>query len=294
MSIPNLQIIGERINPGYASSKALLDARDFAGIQQLAVSQTEKGAGYLTLNVGENNKDDVVFLADIVKAIQDVTSLPISFDYPHESVQEVWLKAYDPARAGGAKPIVNSISELRWEMLDVLQIQPAKVVIMASERLENGEALKNETAEQIAMTALRMTERILAGGHGLTVDDIIVDVSLCPLATDTEGQIKRAADAIRLIGSDPALKGIHMVVGLSNLGIMLPKQAVDGSRLSVKVESAFLTMTVPSGLDMILGTPGRDYQMLADDDFTYNVFQEVINADGYDALVLLRKLYRRD
>jgi len=83
------------------------------------------------------------------------------------------------------------------------------------------------------------------------------------------------------------------MVGLSNLGIMLPKEAADGSRLNVKVESAFLTMTMPLGLDMILGTPGRDYQILPEDDFVYGVFRQTITADGFDALVNVKQLYRR-
>ncbi|HEY3331745.1 MAG TPA: dihydropteroate synthase [Capsulimonadaceae bacterium] len=293
MSIPGLTIIGERINPGYASSKVLIDNRDLAGIQQLAINQTKKGAQYLTLNVGELGLHEPDYVVEVTKAIQEVSPLPISFDYPNKLVQEFCLNTYDASKANGAKPIVNSVSELRWDMLDVLSIQPAKVVLMASERLEDGKPIKNVTAEEIASTANRMATRVLAGGYGLVADDLIIDVSLCPLATDTEGEIKRAIDAIRLIGADPAMKGVHMLVGLSNVGIMLPKEAADGSRLNVKVESAFLTMTVPYGLDMVLGTPGRDYKLLPEDDFVYQIFQETINADGYDALICLRQMYSK-
>ena len=293
MPISGLTIIGERINPGFASSLALLENRDLAGIQQLAINQTKKGAAYLTLNVGDIAVQEPQFVVDVTRAIQDVTHLPISFDYPNRQVQEVCLNTYDPAKANGAKPIVNSVTELRWDMLDVLAIQPAKIVLMASERLEGGQALKNKTAEEIAMTAHRMAANVLDSGHGLTPDDLIVDVSLAPLATDSEGEILRAIEAIRLIGSDPGMKGVHMMVGLSNLGVMLPKEAADGSRLNVKVESAFLTMTMPLGLDTILGTPGRDYQILPEDDFVYGVFRQIITAEGFDALVNVKQLYRR-
>ena len=206
MSISDLTIIGERINPGFASSKALLDSRDLAGIQQLAIGQTKKGAKYLTLNIGEIAIQDPQFVVEVTRAIQDATHLPISFDYPNRAVQEVCLRTYDPAKANGAKPIVNSVSELRWEMLDVLSIQPAKVVLMASERLEDGEAVKNKSAAEIAMTAHRMVGRVLESGHGLAPDDLIVDVSLCPLATDTEGEIKRAVDAIQSLTKEPFLQ----------------------------------------------------------------------------------------
>ena len=84
---------------------------------------------------------------------------------------------------------------------------------------------------------------------------------------------------------------MHVVVGLSNLGVMLPKFALDGSRLSIKIESAFLTLAMPKGLDTILGTPGRDYQILPPDDFVLRGFQEAIARDGFETLDRVRELY---
>jgi cobalamin-dependent methionine synthase I len=298
MPIENLTIIGERINPGFASSKALLDAEDLAGLQALAVSQVQKGARYLTINVGERAANHLDFLAKLIRAVQAVVEVPLSFDYPHESVQELCLKTYDPAKARGRKPIVNSVSELRLEMLDglkhLLEIQPFRLVLMASERLEAGHPEPNRTAEEIAHTAKRLARRILDDGCGFTPDDLLIDVSLCPLASDTDGQTRRAIEAIKLIGSDPALRGVHQMVGLSNLGILLPKLALDGSRLSVKLESAFLTLTMPHGLDTILGTPGRDYQLLPEDDFVFRGFKEAISLDGFETILRLQQLYRKE
>lgn len=293
MALESLKIIGERINPGFASSKALLENRDIAGIEQLAESQTQKGAHFLTINVGEIATAEPAFLVDVIKAVQSASPLPLSFDYPNAPVQRVCLEAYDSDLARGAKPIVNSISELRWEMVDVLRIRPARVILMASERVDDGAPIKNDTASEIAMTARRMARRLLDGGYGLAPDDLIVDVSVCPIASDTQGELKRAIDAIRLIGGDADMEGVHMVVGLSNVGIMLPKTALDGSRLSVKIESAFLTETVPYGLDMILGTAGRNYRMLDKNDFVYKGFLDAINADGFESLMRLRELYRK-
>ncbi|MGZ4972852.1 MAG: dihydropteroate synthase [Limisphaerales bacterium] len=290
----NLTIIGERINPGFASSKFLLDNRDLKGIQQLAVAQVEKGARYLTLNIGDRAESESQFLVDVICAIQDVVAVPISFDYPSRAVQELCLKTYDPKKVRGQKPIVNSISELRWDMLEVTKLQPTKIVLMASERLENGHAIANETAEDIANTAARMFGNVLQECPGLTLDDLFVDVSICPIASDTNGQIRRALDAIRLLGADKNLQGIHMVVGLSNIGIMLPKLALDGSRLSVKLESAFLTLAMPLGLDTILGTAGREYEFLPESDFVFEGFKEAIALDGFEAVMRIQQLYRKD
>lgn len=290
----DLTIIGERINPGFARSRELLERQDLTGLQALAQAQVQKGCQYLTINVGEKAGQDPHFLVELIRAVQAVVDVPLSFDYPHESVQETCLKTYDAAKARGRKPIVNSVSELRWEMLEVLKIQPAKVVLMASERKENGREVANDTAAAIAQTAHRMVRRMLQDGYGLTPDDLLVDVSLCPIATDTEGLIRRAVEAIRLLHADPMLHGVHRLVGLSNLGIMLPKLALDGGALPTRIESSFLTLTMPCGLDTILGTPGRDYQLLPPEDFVLKGFQEAIQLEGTEALLRVRQLYRKD
>ena len=48
----NIRIIGERINPGFKSTKALFDNSDIPGIQALAVKQAEAGASWLNVNIG--------------------------------------------------------------------------------------------------------------------------------------------------------------------------------------------------------------------------------------------------
>ena len=40
----DIALIGERINPGFKSTKALFDNQDIAGIQALAVKQAQAGA----------------------------------------------------------------------------------------------------------------------------------------------------------------------------------------------------------------------------------------------------------
>ena len=146
MSIQGLSIIGERINPGYKSSKALLDSQDISGLQDLAKSQVEKGAVALNLNVGEAS--DSAYFAEVIRAVQSVVDVPLSFDSPDPAIQEVCLKAYDADLAKGAWPILNSVTELRWEMMDLLRIRPFKVILMASERDDDGSREPNRTPER--------------------------------------------------------------------------------------------------------------------------------------------------
>ena len=291
MAIPQLKIIGERINPGFKSSLALFENSDLKGIQELAKKQVDNGACALNINIGERALKDAKFMADVIRAVQDVVSVPLSFDFPNKPVQKTCLEVYDQVKAGGAKPIVNSISELRWDMLDLLDIRPFRILLMASERVENDRIIANKTAQEVYMTTKRMVEKILKTKKNICIDDIIVDVSVGPVSSDTEDLTKMAIDSIRSIGSDKDLKGIHMSVGLSNISIMLPNVGVDGTPLKPQVESAFLTLTVPYGLDYIIGTAGRNYELLPDDNRVLKIMKEAMEIGGFDALMKIQELY---
>lgn len=292
MTIKSLKIIGERINPGFRSSKLLFDNEDVEGIQKLAIDQVNKGASALNINIGDLALEKPEFMAEVIRSIQSALSVPLSFDFPNAQVQEVCLKTYDAEKANGAMPIVNSISELRWDMLDLLKICPCQFILMASERDEGGKHVANKTAREVHDTTSRMVQKIVTGNYGLTTQDLYVDVSVGPIGADMEGLTLMAVDAIRAIGGDPALQGLHMSVGLSNIAVMLPSKARDGTLLKPQIESAFLTMTVPHGLDTILGTAGRDYNILPDDNIVMSGVREALDLGGIEAVMRIQQIYQ--
>lgn len=287
-----LTIIGERINPGFKSSLALFDNRDIKGIQALAVKQVEKGARILNVNIGTLALEDPDFIRKVIIAMQEVVSVPLSFDFPNAEVQEICLKTYDQEKAGGQLPLVNSISELRWEMLDLYKISPFRIILMASERIEDGRKIANKTGLEVYETAKRMVEKIKNSPYKIKNEDIFIDVSITPLSVDMEGLTKMAIDSVKLIGEDPYMKAVNMSVGLSNISIMLPKNAKDGSLLKAQLESAFLTMTVPQGLNHIIGTAGRDYRYLPEDNLIYSIFKEAVALEGMETLAKVQEMYQ--
>ncbi len=290
MAIPNLSIIGDRLDSGFKSSRELFENEDMAGLQALAVRQAEAGAAYLNINVGPKAHADPSFMKTVIEAVQAAVDLPLAFDFPSLAVQEVCLKSYDPERAGGRKPLINSIAETRMELLDLLKIQPAKVILMGSERVEDGVAMPNKASADVHATAKRVAARLTAD-HGMTLDDIFIDISISLLASDTEALTRMALDAIGAIGSDPEMKGVHIMGGLSNIAGQLPPKAADGSPMRAQLESAFLTVAVPRGFNTVLATPWKDFQMLPEDNFVLQTFKEIIALDGLDALRRVRKLY---
>jgi 5-methyltetrahydrofolate--homocysteine methyltransferase len=286
-----LSIIGDRINPGFKSTRALLEANDMAGLQALALRQVGAGASALDFTVGPRGRSDARFLGEAIAAVQAAVDAPLCFDYPDAAIQEVCLRAYDAGRARGRKPIINSIAETRWDMTRLLGIGPCRVMLMASERLENGVGKPNKNAAEIAATAKRAALR-LVHEHGLALDDVIVDVSVSALIADTVGLNRAALEAIRSIGSDPELRGIHISGGITNLGQQLPPKAADGSDLKRQLERAFVTVAAPLGLDTLLATPWHVYEPLPEGNFVLEHFRRILQLTGTDVMRQVRKLYR--
>jgi len=287
----DIRIIGDRINPGFRSTKALLDEADMAGIQALARRQAEEGAVYLDVTIGARALTDAGFLAEVVRAIQEATDVPLCFDSPSKAVQQVCFEAYDPARAGGRAALLNSITENRWDLMELAEDYPLKVVLMASERAEAGSPAPNRTADEIHTTCRRCAERLFTD-HGLQPDDLYLDMSVAAVVTDMEGLNWNTLEAIARVRNDPVLKDVHIMGGVTNLGQQLPPRAVDGSDLRLGLECAFLTLAVPRGFDTVLGTPWRNWQTLPADNHVLRTFEELLQARGTNALRVVRKLYR--
>lgn len=283
MSIAGLTIIGERINPGFRSTRELFDKEDFPGIQALAVRQARAGASCLNVNAGTKALQDPQFMIEVVRSIQAVVDLPLSLDCPDLRIQEAVLRVYDAEKAKG-KPIINSLAESRWELNECLRVRPCKVILMSSERRVDGQIVPSRTGQDVLESTRSMVRRIRSAHPGMTNDDFLVDVSVCTLAADAEGLLPMALQGVDLIHRDPELRGIHIMGGLSNLAQHLPAKGPNGEDLPHELECAFLTVAMPLGFDTVLGTPWRNYQLLPNDNFVLSQFRRIMELRGSDAL----------
>lgn len=290
MALPGLTLIGESINDSVPSTKRLFDANDVAGLLELARTQDEKGAAWIDVNVGLRPP---AFMADLVRELQTVTRKPLSIDTPDPAVARAALEAYDPALADGRPPILNSVSPLRLEMFDLWQVRPFMPILLASERFEAGApcASANRTAEETWLTARSLLEEARRRVPGFANSGAIVDPGIAPLGTDCEGQLKRVLETLALLRDDPALAGVHASVGLSNFTVMLPSKRADGSPVKGPLESAFLTLAMPLGLDFIIGSTVRKYELLPPGHPALACLEDILGLEGYDALVRLKEFY---
>ena len=288
MPLLGLTIIGETVNDSVPSTKKLFDAGDIDGLLELARMQDEKGAGYIDVNVGPRSPE---FMADMVKKIQSVTAKPLSIDTPDPLIARAGLLAYDPQRASGQKPILNSISALRAGMFDLYQIQPFRPILLVSESLVNGQSKPCHTAQETYEAAQHLVKTFLGRCHGAANDDCIIDPGIAPIGSDSEGNIHRLIGAMELIHADPFFAGCHASVGLSNFTVMLPPKCADGSLVKGPLESAFLTRAMPLGLDMVIGSVKRKYEHLAPDHAAMVCLEECLKLKGFDVLMRVREFY---
>jgi cobalamin-dependent methionine synthase I len=283
MSVPGLTIVGESINDSVPSTHKLFEENNIEGIVELARVQAEKGAAYIDVNVGSRSP---AFMAEVVRRIQEHVSFPLSIDTPDPAIAAAGLEAYNVQRAQNQKPILNSISEARLEMFDLYAIQPFRPILLVTEGMnEASEMVMNKSAEQIHATAKSIVRIARTRAAELTNDQILLDPGIMPIGSDSKGDFKRLMDAMALLHGDNDLAGVGMSVGLSNFTQMLPPKKGDGSPVKSPLESAFLTMAMPLGLNTVIGSVNRKYTILKDEDPAMQCLRDVLKLEGINIIM---------
>jgi 5-methyltetrahydrofolate--homocysteine methyltransferase len=227
-------IIGERINP---TGRKLLAAEMKEGrmdrVRADAIAQVAAGGHMLDINAGIPQLDEAALLVAAIKAVVEVTDVPICIDSSIIEALEAGLSAYE------GKALVNSVTaeEERMErILPLVKKHGAAVIGMAND--ETGISMIPE--ERLAL-ARRIIER--AADHGIPQSDVIIDPIAMTVAADpTCGLI--TLETMRLIRDH---LGNNMTCGASNVSFGLPDRAT--------VNAAFLPLAMHSGLTCAITNP---------------------------------------
>ncbi len=271
-----LHIVGELMNNSYARARKAFNTRDVEGYRQLAKRQSELGADYLTLNLDGTQRIQVRrqemldFLPDVIPAIQEAASTPIAFDNPSVDYHKVALRHYDPKKSGA--PILNSLAASRdhlEEMIELVKHYDTLAIVMASETFVPGGTAQCLDPQDSHRAAKHFVE-LLATKAGRRNDQIIIDTGLAPVGADTYGLVNIGLDAMRLIRADPDLKGVHLIVGLSNFAWGTPREVRDD------LERAYLTLGMEAGLDFALANPEKTPAPLPADHPTVTRLREAL------------------
>src|SRR5579864_9151599 len=198
-----------------------------------AIAQQSAGAHMLDVNAGIPAIDEPALLVATIKAVGEVSDLPICIDSSIIEALEAGLSAYE------GKALVNSVTaeEERMErILPLVKKHGAAVIGMAND--ETGISMVPE--ERLAL-ARRIIER--AADYGIPQHDVIIDPIAMTVAADpTAGRV--TLETMRLIRDE---LGNNMTCGASNVSFGLPDRPT--------VNSAFLPLAMHAGLTCAITNP---------------------------------------
>ena len=234
-------LIGERINPtGKPALKEALRNGDMDYICRLGLEQLDNGAHVLDVNTGLPGLNEAETLCKAVTSLQAITPAPLEIDTSNYEAMERALRLYN------GKPLLNSVNGKPESMEKVFPL--AKKYGAAVVGLCLDESGIPDTAEG----RLAIADKIIqtAAEYGIKAKDIIID----PLALTVSTDSRNSAIDLAVIKALKT-KGIHTVMGVSNISFGLPNRDA--------VNSAFFAMSLAAGLSSAIMNPQSERMMEA-------------------------------
>ncbi len=241
-------VIGERINPtGKKKFKEALINRDMNYILNEAISQKDKGAHILDVNVGLPDIDEEQLMVEAVEAIQATVDLPLQIDSGTPAVIEAALRRYN------GKPMVNSVNGKLEVMEKIFPIVKKYGGVVVGLTLDKSGIPK--TAE--GRLAIAKTIVDTAKQYGIDKKDIIIDT--LTLTVSAEQEI--ALETVRALSLVRDVLGVKTILGVSNISFGLPNRPL--------INTTFFALALHAGLNACIVNPSSTQMM--DTIHAYNV-----------------------
>ncbi len=246
-------IIGERINPtGKKLFKEALRNNDIDYVIREGLSQQEKGAHILDVNVGLPEIDEVKMLSDAVYNLQSVLPLPLQLDSSDPKALEKAMRIYN------GKPMVNSVNGKQSSMKEIFPlVKKYGGVVVCLCLDENG-------IPETAQGRIDIAKKIIGTAEEYRIDkkDLVVDALTMTISTDKDNALE-TLKAVKYIRNE---LGIGTVLGVSNISFGLPKREA--------INTAFFTLALENGLSAGIINPLSESMM--------NAYYSFNALSGYD------------
>ena len=233
-------IIGERINPtGKKKFKQALKEHDMDYILKEGITQQDRGAHILDVNVGLPDIDEVAMMKEVITELQSVTSLPLQIDTVDIKAMEAAMRIYN------GKPMVNSVNGKQESMDQVFPlIQKYGGVVIGLTIDEEGIPNTAEVRIKIAGKIIKEAEK-----YGIQKKDIVIDVLAMTISSEPDGA-KVTLEALKGVRE---AYGVCTVLGVSNISFGLPYRPA--------INSNFYTMAMQNGLSAGIINPSSEDMM---------------------------------
>lgn len=233
-------LIGERINPtGKKKFKEALRNNDIDYILGEGLTQQEKGAHVLDVNVGLPEIDEVEMLKKVTFELQAIIDLPLQIDTTDVVAMETALRRYN------GKAMVNSVNgkeEVMREIFPLVKKYGGLVVCLTLD--EDGIPDTASKRVEIAKKIIKTAET-----YGIEKKDLIFDTLAMTVSADKNAALA-TLEALHIIKNE---LGCHTSLGVSNVSFGLPNREI--------ITAAFFTIAMENGLSAAIMNPNSAEMM---------------------------------
>jgi 5-methyltetrahydrofolate--homocysteine methyltransferase len=202
-------------------------------LQQEALRQVAAGAQVLDVNVGISGGDESALMIQAIKAISDVTDVPLCIDSAKPEVLAAGLSVYK------GKALVNSANGEESKIKEVLPIVARyKAAVVCLTMDDKGIPSDVPTRMKIGDTIVNEATKL-----GIPLEDIIID----PLAMSVSADDRAGLSALKALAEIKKNLGVNQTIGASNVSFGLPDRAF--------VNGVFLAMAIMKGLTCPITDP---------------------------------------
>ncbi len=253
---------------------------------KLIEDQVGAGATYLDVNIDNFLIDASLGRDSALRLMEHILTLverhgkgtPPCIDSSDPAVLEHGLIFYHQLTGGRSKPLVNSVTATRLDVLALRRQIPFSAVCMLLEKVGDQTGFTDIAGPEVYHeTARYLFDKAIAAGFA--ADEIFFDPTVGPLGADVVGYTRRTFEGIRAIRNDAAMAGVHICLGLSNCSDGLPRR--------LAINRAYLRLAMEYGVDAAICDA---VQMREDDKVDGKILaliRRIVEDTEADALTLL-------
>ncbi|MFC1934316.1 dihydropteroate synthase [Chloroflexota bacterium] len=229
-------IIGERINPvGKPRFAEALIKGNWDLVRREAISQVDKGAMVIDINVGATGVDETATLPQAVKVVSEAVGVPLSLDSTNPMALEAALKVCP------GKALINSTTGEEKALATILPLAKehgAAVIALCHD--EEGIAKDAEKRFQVAQKIITR-----ARDFGVEETDILLDPMVLPVGVDAQAGAVCLTTAYLI----SERLGLNLTIGASNMSFGLPDRHL--------INNTFLVMAIWCGVNAPIVNPAN-------------------------------------
>lgn len=227
-------VIGEKLNSSIPSVRQLIDDKNTAAVQDLALRQAAAGAHYLDVNTAQG--EELPNMEWIVNTVQEVTDVPLCLDSTSGAAIK---KGLDVVKGDKSKVLINSISLEKRRLEEVLPL------VLEYNCPVIGLTIDDNGIPKTAEERIRLTEQLveILTKHNYDLANLYVDPLVLPLAVSHNN----AAMFFQCVADIKRLFNVKTVSGLSNISYNMPRRKI--------INRYFLSICMAAGMEAAILDP---------------------------------------